>query len=328
MLKVNEKKSLISVIMIFLNAEKFIQESIGSVISQSYDCWELLLVDDGSTDSSTEIAKSFAQQYPDKIVYLEHEGHQNRGMSATRNLGIRNAGGDYIAILDSDDVWLPHKLEEQVAILDAHPHVAMIYGRTQFWFSWAESQSDSEDFLSGIGFNSSRLVRPPMMLTRFFKSCPYPCSVLVRRDTALKLGGFEEEFKGMYEDQAFFSKIFAHETVFVSDNCWDKYRQHSQSCCAMAIKAGEFHPEEPNLATYNFLKWLKNYLKREGIKNLRVWLVLNMMLLPYNHPFWYKLYHHVNQLIKEFKYNLPKSIGKFYDNKLPKAANLSIKKSE
>jgi glycosyltransferase involved in cell wall biosynthesis len=62
-------------------------------------------VDDGSTDDSKTIALNYAEQYQEKVCYLEHEGHQNRGMSTTRNLGIRLAKGEYIAFLDADDVW-------------------------------------------------------------------------------------------------------------------------------------------------------------------------------------------------------------------------------
>src|SRR5918999_1055965 len=112
-------KPLVSVIMIFLNAEKFIEEAIESVFAQTYDSWELLLVDDGSTDDSTDIALRYAQQNPERVRYLEHDSHLNRGMSASRNLGITHAIGEYIAFLDADDVWLPHKLEQQVAILSS-----------------------------------------------------------------------------------------------------------------------------------------------------------------------------------------------------------------
>ncbi len=83
-------KPLISCIIIFFNAgDKFFIEAIQSVFAQTYENWELLLVDDGSTDGSTDIAISYTQKYPEKVFYLEHEGHQNRGMSATRNLGKR-----------------------------------------------------------------------------------------------------------------------------------------------------------------------------------------------------------------------------------------------
>jgi glycosyltransferase involved in cell wall biosynthesis len=84
-------KPLVSVIVIFLNAADFLQEAIESVLAQTYEHWELLLVDDGSTDGSSEIALSFAFENSARIKYFEHDGHQNLGMSAARNLGIRKA---------------------------------------------------------------------------------------------------------------------------------------------------------------------------------------------------------------------------------------------
>ena len=104
-----------------MNEERFIQEAIDSVFAQTYDQWELLLVDDGSTDKSGKIAQKYAKKYPGKINYLDHDRHGNRGMSASRNLGVRSAKGKYISFLDGDDVWLPKKLEEQVGILKKNP---------------------------------------------------------------------------------------------------------------------------------------------------------------------------------------------------------------
>ena len=86
-------KPLVSIIIIFLNSENFIQDAIESVFAQTYDNWELLLVDDGSTDDSTDIALQCAKKHAEKVRYLEHDDHQNRGMSASRNLGICEAKG-------------------------------------------------------------------------------------------------------------------------------------------------------------------------------------------------------------------------------------------
>jgi glycosyltransferase involved in cell wall biosynthesis len=74
-----DNKALVSVVLIFLNEERFIQEAIDSVFAQTYENWELLLVDDGSTDESTRIAQSCSARYPQKVRYLEHKAHQNRG---------------------------------------------------------------------------------------------------------------------------------------------------------------------------------------------------------------------------------------------------------
>src|SRR5438874_1836189 len=138
------QKPLVSVITIFLNGERFIREAIESVFAQTYDNWEFFLVDDGSTDASTEIALQYAAQYPGKVRYLEHAEHQNCGMSATRNLGLRHARGTYVAFLDADDVWLSDKLARQVAIVEAQPQAAMVYGATEYWYSWTGHPEDCQ----------------------------------------------------------------------------------------------------------------------------------------------------------------------------------------
>jgi glycosyltransferase involved in cell wall biosynthesis len=302
----SDNKPLISVLTIFLNAEKFIQEAIDSVFAQTYEHWELLLIDDGSTDGSTTIARHYAEQYPAKVHYLEHDGHQNRGMSATRNLGIRQAKGDYIAILDSDDVWVPNKLSQQVEILRTHPEAAMVYGRTMFWFSWTGKPEDAQrDFLSPLGVPPNSLIKPPNMLIHYLKNCPYPCSVLFRREIVNSIGGFEETFHGMYEDQVFFGKIFAQAPVFISGECWDRYRQHPDSCCSIAIRTGQFHPSDPNPTSLVFLTWLQAYLAEQRIDDPEVSNTLQKMLWPYRHPTLYSItkcgwnvLRHTKQLVK------------------------------
>ena len=99
----------VSCVIIFLDERDYLSESIESVIAQSSDQWELMLVDDGSTDGSTEIAQRYAALHPGKINYLEHSGHRNCGMNVSRNLGIKRSSGDFIALMDADDVWMPEK---------------------------------------------------------------------------------------------------------------------------------------------------------------------------------------------------------------------------
>jgi glycosyltransferase involved in cell wall biosynthesis len=176
---------LVSIVTTFLNAERFLQEAIESVLTQTYDDWELLLVDDGSTDRSTQIALRHADQYPEKVRYLEHADHQNRGTSASRNLGIRESQGRYIAFLDADDVWLPNKLAEQVAILEAEPEAAMVYGLSQYWRSWTGHPEDAHrDTTPPLGIAPGTLVRPPTLLTRSLEAtarAPCPSDLLERR---------------------------------------------------------------------------------------------------------------------------------------------------
>jgi glycosyltransferase involved in cell wall biosynthesis/SAM-dependent methyltransferase len=294
------KRPLVSCITIFLDAERYIEEALDSVLAQTYDNWELLLVDDGSTDRSTAVARGYAERYPHKVRYLEHEGHQNRGMSAARNLGIAHARGELIAFLDADDVWLPHKLGEQVAVLAEHPEAAMVYGRTRYWYSWSGNPADAErDCESETGFGSEGLVEPPLPLIRFLRNeehYPCTCSFVVRREIVERVGGFDERFRDLYEDMVFHAKVFVEAPVYVAHACWDLYRLHSQSSWAVAKQAGRWHPSNPNPARLAYLDWLEGYLLGRDVKHPGLWRVLRRELLPYRHPALYRLSGSVGQL--------------------------------
>ena len=282
------RKPLVSTVMIFFNEEKFLPEAIESVFAQTYENWELLLVDDGSTDASTEIALRHAEQCPEKVRYLEHDGHHNRGASAARNLGISNAKGNYIAFLDADDVWLPHKLDQQVAILSSQPEAAMLCGATQWWYSWTGNPQDAKrDHIRAVSVQPDTLVRPPKLLTLFLQNTNVPCtcSVLLRREIIEATGGFEEAIRRVYTDQAFYAKVCLKAPVFVSDDCWDRYRQHPDSCCSVAKRTGEHHS-----AQLFYLNWLEAYLSAEGIKNSELWRALRKRQWPYRHPVLNRLF--------------------------------------
>jgi glycosyltransferase involved in cell wall biosynthesis len=295
------QKPLVSCIIIFFNArEEFFIEAIESIFAQTYDSWELLLADDGSTDKSTAIALRYAQQNPEKVRYVEHEKHQNNGMSATRNLGIRHAKGEYIAFLDADDIWLPHKLEQQVPILESHPEAAMLYGRTQFWFSWTEDNPVSSwnpmpdgqtDFMTITSVQFDTVIKPPtqlLLLLQFKEIYPCTCSILIRRQVFEDLGGFEENFRNALEDMVFHSKLFLKLPVYVSSACWDKYRIHPDSYWRCADRQGKGE-QTRYAARANYLAWLENYLSEQEIKDSILWLELKKALLLYRHPMLYGL---------------------------------------
>jgi glycosyltransferase involved in cell wall biosynthesis len=279
----NRTKPLLSTIIIFLNEEKFLAEAIESVFGQSYDHWELLLVDDGSTDASVGIARKYAQQYPEKVYYLEHEGHQNRGMSASRNLGFRYGRGEYIAFLDADDVWLSHKLERQLAIMVSQPEAAMVYGSPLLWHGWTGRSGDLErDALQPTGVEPNTLVRPSGLLALYLARkaiTPCPSDVLLRRQAIEDVGGFEESFPGLYEDQVFFSKVVLEAPVFVSGECWTKHRKHPDSASAIWKRTGEFA----------FLNWIQKYLESKHVKEPVFRRVLQRRRRRYDHPILFRL---------------------------------------
>lgn len=265
---------LVSVIIPFYNTpEPFFKEAVESVFAQEYSNWEVLLVDDGSQNKSTEIAKTYAKDFTNKVYYLEHENHQNLGHSASRNLGIQSSKGKFITFLDSDDVWLPNKLEQQLAIMKNHPDAGMSYGRTQYWWSWTGNSSDlAKDRIQEHAVRTDIIFSPPKLLILFLRGkTAIPCinSIMVRREVVEHIVGFEQDFSVLYGDQAFYAKICLEYPVFVSSGYWDKYRQHPDSICAVTQNAGQ-----TPVWHMKYLKWLDEYLVQRGFKSTEIWQTL------------------------------------------------------
>jgi glycosyltransferase involved in cell wall biosynthesis len=116
----------VTVIIPVYNVEALVGATLKSVLQQTYPDFEILVVDDGSTDGSLAIC----QEFPDPRIRIVRQ--QNRGLAGARNTGIRHAQGEYLAFLDSDDLWLPEKLAKHVAHLDHAPEVGVSFSRSRF----------------------------------------------------------------------------------------------------------------------------------------------------------------------------------------------------
>lgn len=301
-MKSDKDTPLVSILMPFLNLEKFINEAIESVLGQTYENWELILVNDGSTDNSTIIAKDYTSRYPEKVRYIEHENLENKGISASRNRGFQESKGKFLAFLDADDIYLPSKLEEQVSLLLQYPDAGMMYASTHYWFSWSGNPEDAKwDWTwKEFGVEPDSLIKPPQLLTIFLKNGgTVPCmgSLMVRREAIEDIGGWENSFRDIYEDQIFYAKISFKWPVFVSSKCWDKYRQHPNSICRIVEKTGQ-----ANLARRTYLLWLEKYLfEKEVDKNAELWKALEKALWPFRHAFFHSLNKFKNKAIKKIR---------------------------
>jgi glycosyltransferase involved in cell wall biosynthesis len=258
---------LISVVMIFRNTESFIGEAIESVLRQTYSNWEMLLVDDGSTDGSSAVAAEYAGRRAGQIHLLTHPNHENRGMSASRNAGAAMASGSFIAFLDSDDVWMENALETAVSIFRKHPIVGFTYGCALWWFSWtgdpADQQRDFRDTVASHGDGANKIVFPPQFVTTMMRAgSAVPCltTVVVRKDLFEDVRGFEDDFPGLFEDQVFYTKLGMNAVGFRTDACWAKYRQHPDSSCSTAEKEGRMQA-----AGATFESWREAYLSGLGV---------------------------------------------------------------
>lgn len=249
------------------------------------------------TDPRTRVpsvARRYAETYPGRVRYLRHPDGANRGMSASRNLGLAQARGTYVAFLDGDDTWLPGKLKAQLQLFADHPEAGMVSGATLYWRSWEGGTGLDE--LRPVGLPPESLVRPPLAMKLLYPlgtgASPSTSGFMVRRDVALAVGGFEEEFRGLFEDQAFKVKIYLTTPIFVSGQCFDRYRQHQASCVQMADATGE-----RDAARGRFLQWLDSYLRQSGNVDPEVRRRLQRALLRYRYPRLHSIARRVRQLI-------------------------------
>lgn len=277
----------VSIVCAFLNGAAFIAETVRSVFDQTVQDFELILVDDGSTDASRDMAKGWAAERPGQVRYLEHPGHENRGLSASRNLGIAAATGLYMAFVDADDVWTPTKLAEQLALLEAHPDAAMVCGKVCYWNSWR----GGEDVIVPSGCNLDRVTYPPEASLKLYPlgkaAAPCPSDLLVKRSVVNALGGFEAHFEGplqLYEDQGFLAKLYLHAPVIFSSTLWLYYRQHSHSIVAEVTRSGKYR----QVRGY-FLAWLEGYVADRPQTPEAMRRALTRALRPYRHPRLYGL---------------------------------------
>lgn len=165
-------KPLISVIMPVFNAELYVEEAVRSILDQTFRDFEFIIVDDGSTDRTPEILRTFTAP---RIRLLFNE--RNEGNYPARNRGGRLAQGKYIAVMDADDVAYPNRLQTQYEYMETHSEVLALGAGTMFWPDWKIKMSDES-------------IRAVLLLN----NCFVHSSLFVRRETMIQLGGYDEQY--------------------------------------------------------------------------------------------------------------------------------------
>jgi glycosyltransferase involved in cell wall biosynthesis len=286
---------IVSVITIFRNPPvPFFEAAIESVFAQTEARWELLLVDDGSTDASADVARRIAADHPDTIRLLHHPGGENRGMSASRNLGLSEARGQFVAFLDADDLYLPEKLERQLEVFARYPEVDIVYGPTLHWWSWTGEPADAgRDHPRRLGAEPEQVIEPPRLVRAFFADAadtPATCAVLIRRSAIDDIGGFEPVFVDLFEDQAFFYKLLLGHTAYLEAEAWDRYRRHPDALCEVRIREGTHSDDtRPTPARGRFLAWLDSYLDSVSVSDPALRRAVREQRWPFRHPRLYSV---------------------------------------
>ncbi len=271
--------AVVSIVMPFRDAATHLPEAIASTVGQTFTGWELLLVDDGSTDRSGEIAAEAAASDPRIRVHRRPLGAPGNA-AAARNLGIANARGELVAFLDADDAYEPERLAVQLRAFDDHPDVEVVYGPTRWWHPGAEHL----DFVEDVRAVAGRVHRPPELLVRVLVlqrgQVPCTCSVMIRRRALQRVGGFEEAFE-LYEDQTLWVKLMLRFDVYVTDVVAARYRQHDGSTTARSIATGRYDRMRPHQAREPFLEWIGHHARTSGRADPSLERALRVALAPY-----------------------------------------------
>jgi glycosyltransferase involved in cell wall biosynthesis len=256
---------LVSVVVIFLDAERFLSEAIESVLAQTFASWELILVNDGSSDRSGSIVADYVARQPDRIRSFAHEGGVNRGMSASRNLGLGHARGRYVAFLDADDRWPRAKLATQTTLLERESRLDVVFGAIRFF----SDASPRESFVRrppgphGVALKPESLLRqtllgqPPLLTTLG--------NPVIRRNALVAVGGLEDEFRGLAEDAVAWSKLALHARFATIDDIALEYRRHEEASGMIDRRSGVLAAGRAR-----FARWLYDYAGRQG-PEVRAW---------------------------------------------------------
>ncbi|KOP28150.1 glycosyl transferase family A [Hapalosiphon sp. MRB220] len=178
MTKITQIHPKISVIIPAYNSEKTICQTIESVLKQTLNDFELIIINDGSTDSTLEVILKF-QDSRIKVFSFE-----NAGGNVSRNRGLERATGEFVSFLDADDLWTPNKLESQLHALQINPQAAVAY-------SWTDYIDEQGKFiLSGTHITANGNVYEQLIVSNFLENGSNP---LIHREALVQLGGFDEE---------------------------------------------------------------------------------------------------------------------------------------
>ena len=205
----------ISTIIPTYNGVKYIRQAIESVLDQTYRDFEIVVVDDGSTDNTKEAVESFGNQ----VRYFYQE---NRGPGSARNFGIKNAKGDYIALLDHDDLWLSNRLEKEVELLDQQPEIGLVYADAhQFSADLEVEKTCFQQVTPHSGFVFEKL-----WARNFIPNL----TVLVRKECYERLGVFDVTGRMiMTDDYHMWLRIAAHYPIAYIEEPLAKYRIHKSN---------------------------------------------------------------------------------------------------
>lgn len=200
------KQPTLSVIIPTFNRAKYLDKAIESVLAQTYDDYEIVVIDDGSTDDTREIL----EPYIDQIRYLYQE---NAGVSAARNAGVKEAKGEWIAFLDSDDMWLPHKLACQMEYINDSISKVCFTDVVHIQKGEIIKYSDVKKSIAIQG----EILSEPFDLILDDSRKLYVQTMVIKRELLCEVGNFDENFVVAEDTQLIFKLAFKTPFAYISE---------------------------------------------------------------------------------------------------------------
>ena len=211
----------VDVIIPAFNISRHLPTALESVIAQSFEDWQIVVVDDGSTDRIDATMRPFQERLGARLTYVKQ---QNQGPSAARNTGIRHSSGELIALLDGDDVWLPHRLERSVACLQSRPEAGLSYG-------WITRIAESGELL-GTWQGNGPFAEGKLASQIYMRKVELPCPTITLRRACLKeLGLFDEQMRAT-EDRDLWLRIAQRYEIACIPEVLAYYRMGANSASA------------------------------------------------------------------------------------------------
>jgi glycosyltransferase involved in cell wall biosynthesis len=268
----------VSIITAAYNHVRFVRQSLESVQSQTYRDFEHVVVDDGSSDGTADILQSFEG----KINYIRQE---NRGTHAAINRGIRAASGEYIALLDSDDVWLPNKLERQIQRLDESPEAGLVYSQAYVIDPTGNPKNNGEPI--GRPISDPRRTFEELLKDNYIPAL----TAVFRRSCVEEVGYFNESLKAM-SDWDLWIRIVAKWSVAFVPEVLAHYRDHGNNAWHALVKNGRVNKERL-LVLRNAAAAIANGDPDAGKKREIINSIFRELALKTAYGLWYR--HHYSE---------------------------------
>lgn len=241
------RNPLVSIVMVNYNQEKYLKAAVDSVLSQTYQNWELIVVDDGSTDRSKEILNSYEDEriHP---YFLE----QNRHICYATNYGYARVQGEYLARLDSDDVWREEKLEKQVAFLEAHPEEQVVFTKLDIIDEDGKIINDKMSDLYGL-YNSRQKNRRDWVRFFFYVgNSLIQSGMLMRTSLMRETGDFNLAYMQAHDFDYFVRLVKKTGFAFIEEPLTGYRRTESQNSAYHPEKDRRFFNEHMSIRRHFF----------------------------------------------------------------------------